>query len=145
MKNQGENKMKYPDWLEDLFILLLSNYDLLWAETMPDEKSKHMKKMLWWEQLQNFNPDTILRSAKEIMIRCPTFPPRIGELVNLCDEFSKTNKYIEYQLINDQENNREKNQPNDEPKERVISLAAKKALNEIRSLLKYREPEVINE
>ena len=88
----SENKMNYPNWLNNLFLMFLSNYDRMWAETMPDENSTNFKKMLWLEHLQRFKEDTIMQAGKAVMINCATYPPRIGELVRLCEEFSAKNR-----------------------------------------------------
>lgn len=108
MSETEENEIQFPNWLEDVFILMLVNYDTLWLATISDERQKRMKKLLWLESLQKYNPETVMRAAKEIMLRCPTYPPRIGELCVLCEEFGRTNRYTALQLENHEEFKRAK-------------------------------------
>ncbi len=100
-ENQPKSEWKereLPQWVDNVFILMMSNYDVMWADSMPDEYAVRLKKNLWFEHLSRFREETIMRAAKDIMIRCTTYPPRIGELVKLCEELSATNRYIEHQL-----------------------------------------------
>lgn len=97
-KQQRESAVEYPKWLDDVFILYLSNYGRLWLETMPDKRSEHMKRLNWMEALQNFKPETIMRAAKQARLDSETFPPSVGHIFKLCEEFSKTNRYIETQI-----------------------------------------------
>lgn len=115
--------MEYPKWIDDIFLLFLSNYDRLWLDTIPDKRTEHMKRLNWIEALQNFKPETIMRAAKQARLNSPIFPPRIGEIYLLCDEFSKTNRYVEVQL--------EHQSPDFVDGKRVVSEVAQKALDEI--------------
>jgi len=88
----------YPKWIDDVFLLYLSTYDRLWLDTIPDKRVEHLKRLNWMEALQNFKPETIMRAAKQARLNNPTFPPRVGDVFLLCEEFSKTNRYNEHQI-----------------------------------------------
>jgi hypothetical protein len=120
----------YPKWINDVFVLYLSTYDKLWLDTIPDKRIEHVKKLNWMEALQNFKPETILRAAKEARLKSPTYPPRIGEIYILCDEFSRSNRYNEFQIEHAQ---------SDYTKPEDLSNKAKHAIEEIREFVRKQK------
>jgi hypothetical protein len=82
--------------IEDLFTLFAINYDKMWLDTVPDPLTKQVKVQLWRNATKNFKPETIADAGQKILVKCETYPPRIGEFVKLCEEISKTNRYEEF-------------------------------------------------
>ena len=92
-------KIIYPQWLSDVFYMYNINYDQLWRDSMPDDASTEMKMTMWMEALQGFEPEIIMRAAKQCMLKSPTYAPRVGELWFLCNEFAKAARYVEHKSI----------------------------------------------
>lgn len=88
-----------PTWLADVFYLYSINYDKAWEQTMPDDAAAEMKMTMWLEALQGFKPETVMRAAKACMLKSPTYPPRVGEVWALCDEFAKTDRFVEHKAL----------------------------------------------
>lgn len=138
MKNQEDVQVvSYPDWLEDLFIYFTMIYQSSWTQTMPDEVSRNLQKTIWRDGLQNYLPDTIAKAAKHIIRLCPVYPPKLGEMQNLCEQLAMTNRYnnnqIEYTHVQDNESEK-----NVRHSAELISIQ-KKTMEGIRTILNMKK------
>lgn len=125
-KNEDVTAHKYPQWLEDIFYRFLGNYSMQWENNAPTEGSKALRRHDWFTALNKFLPETIMRASELVLIRCPSFPPKIGEMVLVCEDLTPQQRYPEYMLEHNPEFKRSEGMPEElKEKIRLLKLGGK--------------------
>ena len=129
-ENQPKTKkVEFPLWLEEIFYKYALTYGKAWTTNIHSPMDLEALKTLYYNSLINFKPQTITRACDESLKRLDY--PSIKKLVEICDEFSKTNKYesqaltYEYKPTLDANGNK------------IIKKTAQNAIQAIRDKLKY--------
>jgi len=66
--------------------LFCANYGAVWLDTVNDERAELIKQCLWRDVIGVFNVDVIKQAAKEVLVKCPIYPPKVGEFYSVCQE-----------------------------------------------------------
>lgn len=100
--NKTETNNNLPHWIEDLFLFFLVNYENLWADSIEDDRARLVKKCLWRDMLINFPVEIIQRAAKEVLLTCPTYPPKVGEFHKVCQDLIAQDSRIKLKWSHEQ-------------------------------------------
>lgn len=63
---------------------------------MPIAEAKLLKKLDWLNLLERYSTLTIEKAATQAFIQHPSFPPKLGEFIALCEQVSEQARFTEF-------------------------------------------------
>lgn len=99
-EDNAQSSDAHVNAINQVFAILRRNYHNQYYKALPDEKELSITKRLWFESLQRFEANTILKAAKSV-IESSEYLPTLRTMIRHCEEVSDLglpeahNAYIE--------------------------------------------------